>query len=313
MDEQESNGGVVRRVGVIGASGFVGGAVSRELAEAGVEVTGFSRRPDAARMDGVAAWRCSRALDVSGLDAVVNLAGEPINRRWTAARRERFHDSRAGLTEQLVEAIAGLPADERPQVLVNASAVGIYGDRGDELLDEAAAAGEGYLVDLCTAWERAAAAAEGLGVRVVTLRIGVVLGRGGGAFELMRRIFFFGLGGRLGSGDQWVPWIHLTDMARAVCFALTESQLSGPVNGVAPGSEQNRGFTKLLGAQMRRPAVLPTPGFALKAVLGGFGEVLLGSQRVVPAALQDAGFEFRFSDLESALADLVQGGSDHAR
>jgi uncharacterized protein (TIGR01777 family) len=293
------------RVGVIGASGFVGRAVGRELASAGIGVTGFSRRPESAEGEGVGSWRCSRALDISGLDAVVNLAGEPINRRWTAARRQRFHESRAGLTGRLVETIGKLAQEDRPRVLVNASAVGIYGDRGDEELDESAAPGDGYLEDLCKAWESAAIAAEDFGVRVVMLRIGVVLGRGGGALELMRRVFSLGLGGRLGSGNQWVPWIHLADLARAVHLAVSDPDLRGPVNGAAPGVVRNREFTKMLAARLRRPAILPAPGFALKAVLGGFGEVLLGSQRVVPGALQDAGFEFRYSEIESALADLL--------
>lgn len=305
MDEQRSKDGGPGRVGVIGASGFVGQALSAELAASGIEVTGFSRRPESARVEGVAAWRCSRQLDVSGLDGLVNLAGEPINQRWTAARRKRFHDSRAGLTGRLVKSIAELPAAARPGVLVNASAVGIYGDRGDELLEEPAAPGEGYLVDLCTTWESAAAAAQELGVRVVMMRIGVVLGSGGGAFELMRRIFSLGLGGRLGSGRQWVPWIHLADLARALCFSLTEEGVCGPVNGAAPGSVQNLGFTKALAGELGRPAILPAPGFALKAMLGGFGEVLLASQRVVPAALLEAGFEFRHPELEGALKDLV--------
>lgn len=298
-------GQVFKNIGIIGASGFVGRAVSRELASAEIGVIGFSRLPESAVGEGVEYWRCSRALDISGLDAVVNLAGEPINRRWTAARRRRFHDSRGGLTGRLVEAIGKLAPEQRPRVLVNASAVGIYGDRGDEELDESAAPGDGYLDDLCKAWESAAFAAEDLGVRVVMLRIGVVLGRGGGAFELMRKVFSLGLGGRLGSGDQWVPWIHLADLARAVHFAVVDPDLRGPVNGVAPGVVRNREFTKMLAAGLRRPAILPAPGFALKAVLGGFGEVLLGSQRVRPAALQDAGFGFRFPELESALADLL--------
>jgi uncharacterized protein (TIGR01777 family) len=298
MEEQ------LEKVGVIGASGFVGGAVVREMVAGGIAVVGFSRRPGSAAAEGVESWRCSRELDVAGLDAVVNLAGEPINQRWTAARKKRFHESRAGLTGRLVEAMGKLAAEDRPRVLVNASAVGIYGDRGDEQLDESAAPGAGYLEDLCKAWEQAASGAGDLGVRVVVLRIGVVLGRGGGAFESMRRIFSFGLGGRLGSGEQWVPWIHLSDLARAVHFAVVRPGLSSAVNGAAPGAERNLGFTRKLAAELGRPAILPAPGFALKAMLGGFGEVLLASQRVVPAALLEAGFEFRFPELEGALGDL---------
>lgn len=307
QQEEQNGGSVIRSAGVVGASGLVGRAVSCELAERGIGVSGFSRRPAGRSQPGVAEWRSSEDLDVAGLDAVVNLAGESVARRWTAANRRAFHASRVGLTGRLVDSIGRLGQADRPRLLVNASAVGIYGDGVDEVLDESAAPGKGYLAELCVEWEQAAVRAEQLGVRVVCLRIGVVLGRGGPAFEKLRRLFALGVGGRLGSGRQWMPWVHIADLAGAVGFMLCDGRLDGPVNGTAPGPERNAEFTRKLAAELHRPALLPVPGFALKLVLGGFGGALLEGQRAVPGALLESGFEFRFPDLESALSDLLGG------
>jgi uncharacterized protein (TIGR01777 family) len=250
-------------------------------------------------------WQTPSTLDLAGHEAVINLAGEPIDQRWNDANRRRFHESRVGLTRHLVAAISNLPPADRPQVLINASAVGIYGDGGDTLLTEASPPGSGYLADLCAEWEDAAIEAEALGVRVVRVRTGIVLGRDGAAFKKLLRVFKAGIGGRLGSGRQWMPWIHLHDLQAAIVHAVLSESLAGPINGSAPAPERNMDFTRKLAAALHRPAVFPVPGFALKLVLGGFGGALLEGQRALPAALEADGFTFRFPTLESALADLT--------
>jgi uncharacterized protein (TIGR01777 family) len=290
-------------VAILGVTGFIGRGLPAMLVERGFACTGISRGRGV--VEGVDAWQTPDALDLAGHHAVINLAGERIDRRWTAANRARFHDSRAGLTARLVEAIRRLPQERRPRVLVNASAVGIYGDRGDTILTEVAAPGSGYLADLCHDWEQAAVEAEKLGVRVVRARIGVVLGRGGAAFEKLVRIFKTGMGGRLGSGEQWMPWIHLDDLRAALVHAVMAESLAGAVNCTAPVPERNVAFTRKFAAAVHRPALLPVPEFALKLALGGFGGALLASQRAVPTALTTAGFNFQFPTLESALADLL--------
>lgn len=293
-----------QRAAIIGVTGFVGQGLPALLAQKGMATTGVSRS-GAGRIPGVDRWQTPGSLDFSGHQAVINLAGEPIDQRWTEKSRRRFHESRVGLTGQVVGAIRRLPAAERPRVLVNASAVGIYGDRADELITESSPAGSGYLADLCNAWETAALEAETLGVRVVRVRIGIVLGRDGGAFKKLRPLFQAGIGGRLGSGRQWMPWIHLTDLRAAMVHAVLSDSLSGAVNGTAPTPERNAGFTRKLASAVHRPAIFPVPGFALKLLLGGFGGALLEGQRAVPAALEGDGFSFEFPTLEAALADLV--------
>jgi uncharacterized protein (TIGR01777 family) len=207
-------------------------------------------------------------------------------------------------TRGIVAAIAALPEGGRPRVLVSASGVGCYGDRGDEHLAESAETGSGFLEDLCRDWEEAARAAEALGVRVVTIRIGIVLGKGGGAYPQLRRVFRLGFGGRLGDGRQWMPWIHVDDLRAAIVHAVVSETLSGPVNGTAPSPERNADFTRKFAAAMHRPTIFPVPAFALKMVFGEFASSLLYSQRAVPAALVADGFGFRFDALEEALADL---------
>jgi len=293
------------RAAIIGVTGFIGGGLPALLAERGVATTGFSRSGGGS-VPGVVRWGRSEALDFAGHQAVINLAGAPIHRRWNAENKREFHESRVGVTRRVVEAIRALPAELRPKVLVNGSAVGIYGDRGDEVLTESSAPGTGYLAELCHEWEETAAEAEALGVRVVRLRTGVVLGHGGEAFGKLVRIFSTGLGGRLGSGRQWMPWIHLDDLRAAIVHALFSENLTGPVNGCAPAAERNADFTRKFAAALHRPAILPVPGFALKLALGGFGGALLSSQHARPAALEADGFRFRFPTLESALADLVR-------
>ncbi len=295
---------MTRRAALVGVTGFIGRGLPAMLAEKGISSTGISRS-GAGMVPAVDSWQSSAALDFYGHHAVINLAGEPIDQRWNEKSRRLFHESRVGLTQRVVAAIAKLPAGARPQVLVNASAVGIYGDRGDEILTEASGRGQGYLADLCHQWEQAAQAAESLGVRVVQLRIGVVLGKGGSAFEKLLSVFKLGIGGRLGSGQQWMPWIHLADLRAAIVHAVLTESLSGPVNGSAPQPLRNCDLTRQLAAALHRPAIFPVPGFALKLVLGEFSSALLAGQRVLPAALEAQGFHFRFPKLEDALADLV--------
>lgn len=292
------------RAAILGVTGFVGRGLPALLAAKAIAVTGVSRAATGS-LAGIKRWQSPATLDLSGHRAVINLAGESVAQRWTPDACRRFHESRVGATCAVVEAIRRLPPGARPEVLVNASAVGYYGDGEERVLTESAAPGSGYLADLCRAWEAAATDAEALGVRVVRLRLGVVLGRGGPAFERLRRVFRCGLGGRLGTGRQWLAWIHLDDVRAAIMHAVCSASLQGAVNATAPSPERNAEFTRMLGAAMRRPALLPVPAFALKLALGGFGAALLDSQRAVPEALVEDGFKFKFPELEGALAELL--------
>lgn len=290
------------KMGIVGASGFIGGELADQASRLGWEVVGFSRTEQLSD-EAVHAWRrWSDEPDLSGLRVVVNLAGESIAQRWTKRRRKKFHASRVGVTETIVKASKRTDVDM--EVLVNGSAVGIYGNGANRRLTELSPHGSGYLADLCEQWEAAALPLEEHGVRVVRLRTGVVLGHGGAAWERMSRLFQFGLGGNLGNGRQWMPWIHVEDLVAAILHAINE-RLEGPVNGVSPEPERNRNFTRKLASTLRRPAVCHAPEWALKAAFGGFGEMLLASQRAIPAALLASGYRFRFPTLEAALEDLV--------
>jgi uncharacterized protein (TIGR01777 family) len=244
------------------------------------------------------------ATTMERCDAVVNLSGAPLlGGRWTTARRRVLEDSRVQVTGCLVRAMA--QARTRPRVLISGSAVGYYGDRGDDPLTEASSAGTDYLAGLCTEWEDTARQAETLGVRVVQLRTGVVLGRAGGALAQMRVLFALGLGGPVGSGRQFFPWIHLHDLVDIVARALVDERYRGPVNGVAPAQATSRSFARAFGHALRRPALLPVPAVALNAIFGEAATVLLASQRVVPRALDTLGFGFAFPNLDAALLDIV--------
>jgi len=292
------------KIGVIGASGFIGRAFLQVATEAGHEVVAFSRRAQTSSPS--VEWRVMGAeLDLTGLDAIVNYAGESVAQRWTAAKLALFHESRVGVTQQLVRAIAALPEGSRPQTLLNASAVGYYGDCDDTLLDEQSPLGSGYLAELCEEWEQAAMAAEPLGVRVVLGRIGIVLGPKGEAWQKMLTAFKLGLGGPLGSGTHWMPWVHVEDVAGASLHSLITPSLSGPLNLVSPEPQRNSDFTRALGAAVRRPAVLPAPAFALRLVFGQFGVHLLDSYRVVPTALAESGYSFRHPKLKGCLESMM--------
>ena len=235
-----------------------------------------------------------------GCEAVFHLAGEPVAEgRWTKAKKANIRDSRVEGTKHLVGALREL--ESRPEVLVSASAVGFYGSRGNEVLAESAAAAEGFLADVCRAWEAEACAAEDLGMRVVTIRIGLVLGAQGGALARMLPLFKLCAGGRLGHGRQWMPWIHVDDLASLFLFCAQSETLAGAVNGCAPNPVTNQQFTKALARAVGRPAPFPAPAFALRLGLGEFAEVLLASQRAVPDKAQGAGFQFKYPTIDTAL------------
>lgn len=294
---------MAKRIGVIGVTGFVGRYLAAALQARGDEVVGFSRSA-AGEVEGVSEWRRSGPWDFCGLDGLINLAGERVDQRWTVKNRQKFHQSRVVLTQQIVETLQSMSFLQRPPVWINASAVGYYGDRQDEIVDEASGPGAGYLAQLCVDWEAATNGVASLGVRCVMVRIGVVLGRGGMAWDRLRRAFLFGAGARLGSGQQWMPWIHIDDLVAGILFSFDNQTIAGPVNGVAPAPETNRAFTKKLATALHRPAPWVAPGFVLRLLLGEFGNVLLGGQRVRPRTWQEAGFTFSYPTLEQAFEEL---------
>ena len=287
---------------ISGASGLVGSALSRSLEASGHGVRRLVRKP--ASGGDIACWDlASGEIDsdaLAGVDAVVHLAGENVaGGRWTSARKRRILDSRVKGTGVIARAVAA--ADPSP-VLVSASAIGFYGDRGDETLDEDSATGAGFLAEVCQQWEAAAAPAEAAGARVVRLRIGLVLSRHGGALAKMLTPFRFGLGGVVGNGRQMMSWIHLDDLVGAIEHVLERDDASGPINAVAPAPVSNREFTRVLGRVLGRWTPAPMPAPVVRAIFGEMGdELLLASTRVVPARLEASDFSFRFSDLESAL------------
>ena len=298
---------MTERIVITGGSGLIGRALVAALARDGGEVAVVSRRPG--RIRGLAAG--VRAIGweelpeaVEGAAALVNLAGEPIaGGRWSAAHRRRIAGSRLGATAACLAALAA--ALRRPPVLLQASALGFYGDRGDEELTESSAPGSDFLAANTAAWEAAAAGAPGLGVRSVVLRTGAVLDPRGGALGKLLPAARLGLGGPLGSGRQWVSWIHRDDQVAAMRFLLGRPDLSGPFLLASPAPVRNRELARTLGRILRRPAVLPVPAFVLRLLFGAMSELVLTGQRVRPERLLAAGFTFRFPDLAGALADLL--------
>ncbi|MDE0027944.1 MAG: TIGR01777 family oxidoreductase [Deltaproteobacteria bacterium] len=291
---------------VTGATGLVGGALVPLLAGGGHEVVRLGRSaPEAGdvRWDPEGGLLDAGALE--GVDGVVHLAGENIaTGRWTAEKKRRIRESRVRGTRLLAETLAGL--ERRPRVLVSASAIGFYGDRGDEELTEASPVGAGFLPDVCREWESATEAAQGKGIRVVHARLGVVLSTGGGALAKMLTPFKLGAGGIIGNGRQYMSWITLDDTVAALAHLLATDSVDGPVNMVAPGTVTNHEFTKTLGRVLRRPTLFPMPGFAARLAFGEMADVLLlASTRVKPAGLTAAGYAYRHGSLEEGLRHVL--------
>ncbi|TDC22232.1 TIGR01777 family protein, partial [Micromonospora sp. 15K316] len=292
------------RILMAGASGFLGTRLVDRFTADGHRITRLVRRPP--RTPDERQWNPSAAqLDpavVADADAVVNLAGAGVgDRRWNDAYRQLIRSSRVDSTTTLAITIAGLPAQDRPKVLLNGSAVGWYGDTGDRAVEEDAPAGEGFLSDVCRVWEAATRPAEDAGVRVVRLRIGLPLHRDGGMLKPQLLPMRLGVSGKLGGGRQWWPCLSMVDFLEAVAFVLEREDVAGPVNVVGPAPVTNAEFTKELARQLHRPAIMPIPALALKIVLGGFSVEALSSSRVLPGALTRAGFTYRHPDLAAAL------------
>jgi uncharacterized protein len=297
---------MISRILVSGVSGPIGAALLPSLKTRGYELTPLVR--GVATGEGQIAWDPAKPIAadmVSGLDAVIHLAGESIVGRWTKTKKMKIRGSRVAGTTTLAEALAG--AQNKPQVFVCSSAIGYYGDRGNEVLNEQSEPGIGFLADVCREWEAATQAAANAGIRTVQMRTGVVLTPKGGALGKMLTPFKLGVGGRIGDGQQWMSWIDVQDMVGAIHHILKSDLLQGPVNMVAPKPVKNAEFAKTLGRVLSRPAILPMPASAVKLAFGEMGEtVLLSSQRVEPTQLVMSGYPFRFSDLRASLENNVR-------
>jgi len=312
------------KIVVTGATGFIGRPLCKQLVSSGHEITALSR--DVARAalvlgPGVSClpWSGPQAIEaewraaVCSADAVIHLAGESIaDHAWTPAVKQALRASRIDTTRLLVETMR--EAERRPAALICASGINYYGDRGDEQLTESSPPGNTFLAELCVAWEAEAARAEELGVRVVRHRLGIVLERGGPLDKMLYPLplpispWAIGLGGPIGSGRQWMPWIHLEDAVALYAWSIENDGVRGPINSVAPGLIRNSEFTKALGRALKRPAVLPVPGFALRAMIGGFADELLTSQRAEPAMAEERGFVYRYPAIHEALAAILGQG-----
>jgi uncharacterized protein (TIGR01777 family) len=299
----------IMKILITGASGLIGKALQRSFAEKGYEMLLATRKkpenPNEIQWDTEEGFAEDDLPRLESLEAVVHLAGENVSGRWTDAKKRRIMDSRVKGTRNIVETIAKL--ENKPKVLISASATGIYGDRGDEIMTEESGAGDTFLAKVVENWEAEAVAAENCGVRVVLLRTGIVLTKEGGALAEMLTPFKFGLGGTIGSGRQWMSWISLEDEIRAINFALENENVRGAVNLAAPNPVTNKEFTGALGEAIHRPTFLPLPAFAVNLAFGEMGDaLLLDSTRVAPKRLEETGFEFKFPDLKPALKEALK-------
>jgi uncharacterized protein (TIGR01777 family) len=294
---------------ITGASGLIGKALQKEFAGKGYEVLTATRKtsgkPNEIEWDVEKGFAENDLTRLESLDAIIHLAGETISGRWTDEKKRKIMDSRVFGTRNIVETIEKLA--DKPKVLLNASATGIYGDRADDIMTEESSVGDTFLAEVAVNWEAEAVKAENFGVRVVLLRTGIVLAKDGGALAQMMTPFKFGLGGTIGSGKQWMSWISLEDEVRAILFALENENVRGAINLVAPNPATNEQFTDTLGAVVHRPTFLPLPAFAVNLAFGEMGDaLLLDSTRVVPKKLEEYGFKFNFPELKSALAEAVK-------
>ncbi len=291
---------------ITGATGLIGSALSQTLEADGHQIVVLTRNPERAAGRLAYAWQPEReppsVIAFEGVTAVIHLAGENVAARWTAEHKRRIRDSRVLGTRNLVLGMRQCPVP--PSIFVAGTAVGLYGNRGDEQLTEQALPGSGFLADVCREWEAEIEQARAFGARTVALRTGVVLSRTGGALKTMLPAFQFGVAGKLGDGRQWFPWIHNADIVGLLQHALLNESVRGPLNAVSPNPVTNAEFTKELAALLHRPALLPVPKFALKLLFGEMAEVLLASQRVVPEAALQSGYQFRFPWLREALREL---------
>lgn len=308
MDRQDSIDDP-KRLLLTGATGFIGNRLRERLLQEGHLLTVVTRNPDRHKADRAGnhrfiSWEPDGLAEaMAQVDGVIHLAGENVaGGRWTAERRRAIHDSRVETTRRLVDAMAA--AEKKPECLVSASAVGLYGDRGEERLDEDSAPGTGFLSMVCRDWEAEARKAEALGVRVAIPRIGVVLGREGGILERMWLPFMMGVGGPVGSRSIYLPWIHVEDVCRGLEFPLEHASFKGAYNLCAPEPVTMGAFASTLGRVLNRPSLFTVPRFVLRMVLGEGEQAVTASLRTVPDALRKAGFRFRFEELEAALADL---------
>lgn len=302
------------RVFLTGGTGLVGTEIARQLLGRGEEPVILTRRsnPTSHPLGDSVEWVQGNPNEggdwlqaVDGCDAAINLAGENLfSKRWSAQQKRRLYESRVNTTTNLVQAIE--QASHRPSVLVSTSAVGYYGSVPEGELTESSPPGDDFLAETSLAWEQSAQAAEGLGVRVILLRVGIVLSLEEGALAKMLTPFRLGVGGPLGNGKQWMSWIHIQDLARLFLWTRDNAEVRGPVNGTAPHPVRNKEFSQTLAKILHRPCLLPAPGVALRLALGEVADVILNGQKVLPQAALDHGFEFRFSDCEQALRDLLE-------
>lgn len=292
------------KVLVTGGTGFVGNRLVNALVAHGDNLHIATRHPEEHRTARSGVDYVGWLPDLARYDVIVHLAGQPIlTRKWDEATRAAMVESRAGTAKRIVDALR--VSAHKPRVLVSASAVGFYGERGEETLTERSTKGAGFLADLAEAWEREALRAETLGVRTVCLRLGAVVGKNGGMLQPILPIFKLGLGGPVAGGKQWLSWIHWRDLVSLIVFAIDREDVRGVVNAVAPNPVTNARFTKELGRALGRPAFLPVPAFAVRIKLGDAAEVALQSLRVVPERAQSLGFAFQFPEIGPALADVV--------